>query len=67
QLSAVDLYWAAMAVMVAPLPADQCPTPDWLRAAYETYPESIKAKLDPELLEHRDYVYGTWLTLPVDT
>ena len=29
--------------------------------------QAIKAALDPALLEHRDFVYRTSLTLPIDT
>ncbi|MDZ7827713.1 MAG: hypothetical protein U5R48_18790 [Gammaproteobacteria bacterium] len=66
-LTALDLYWATMAAIVAPLPPDLCPMPDGLRASYENYPERVREALDPALLEHRDYVYRTHLTLPVDT
>lgn len=66
-LTALDLYWATMAAIVAPLPPEQCPMPDGLRAAYETCPETVREALDPALLEHRDFIYQTHLTLPIDT
>lgn len=66
-LSAVDLYWATMVAIVAPLPPDTCPMPDGLRQAYEGAPQHIRAALDPMLLEHRDFIYRTYLTLPIDT
>lgn len=66
-LTALDLYWATMAAIVAPLPPEQCPMPEALRAAYSTYPEDIRAGIDPALLEHRDFVYRNHLTLPIDT
>ncbi len=66
-LSAVDLYWATMVVIVAPLPHEACPMPDGLRQAYSGSPEQIRAAIDPALLEHRDFIYRTYLTLPVDT
>jgi len=67
ELSALDLYWATMAAIVAPLPHEQCPMPDGLRASYEDLPASVRTAVDPALLEHRDFIYENWLTLPVDT
>jgi glutathione S-transferase len=66
-LSAVDLYWATMVATLAPLPHDACPMPNALREAYAGAPAQIRAALDPALLEHRDFVYHTYLTLPIDT
>ena len=34
-LSALDVYWAAFAAIVRPLPADLCPMPEFLRAQYD--------------------------------
>ena len=67
QLSALDIYWATMVAIVAPLPQDVCPMPVGLRAAYSTYPDHIRAAIDPALLEHRDYIYRNYLSLPIDT
>lgn len=67
QLTALDIYWATMSAIVAPLPPEQCPMPDALRLAYTTYPQNIRDAVDPALLEHRDYIYRTYLTLPIDT
>ncbi len=67
QLTALDIYWATMSAIVAPLPDAQCPMPKGLRAAYTTYPEHIRAAIDPALLEHRDYIYANYLTLPIET
>ena len=66
-LTAVDLYWATMIAIVAPLPQDLCPMPPFLRASYEGSPSLIQDALDPALLEHRDFIYRTCLSLPVDT
>jgi hypothetical protein len=66
-LTAVDLYWATMIAIVAPLPQDLCPMPPFLRASYEGSPSLVQDALDPALLEHRDFIYRTCLTLPVDT
>jgi hypothetical protein len=65
-LSAVDIYWAAMAGIVAPLPDAQCPMGDGMRGMYASPDASITAALDPRLLEHRDLVYAKHMGLPVD-
>jgi glutathione S-transferase len=67
QLTALDIYWATMSAIVAPLPPQQCPMPDALRSAYTNYPDHIRTAIDPALLEHRDFIYRTYLTLPIDT
>lgn len=65
QLSALDIYWAAFAAMISPLPPEHCPMPDYLRQAYGTIDETIAAAITPALLNHRDYIYKTYLELPV--
>lgn len=65
-LTALDLYWACMAALVDPLPHEQCPMPDWLRAVYRRRVPEVEATLDPALLEHRDFVYAEYLELPID-
>ncbi len=65
-LSAVDLYWAAMAAMLDPLPEAQGPMGDGMRGLYASTDPVVAAALDPALLEHRDLVYAEHLGLPVD-
>lgn len=65
QLCALDIYWAVFAGLVAPLSEDRCAMPDYLRQSYGAADETIEAALTPELLEHRDYIYDTYLELPV--
>ncbi len=64
-LSALDVYWAAMAGAIDPLPPELCPDmPADMRAGYT----------DPELFElggealfaHRDRIYQKYLKLPMD-
>jgi hypothetical protein len=64
-LSALDIYWAAIAGSIDPLPPELCPNmPPDMRAGYT----------DPELLEeggaalfaHRDRIYRQYLKLPMD-
>ncbi len=65
-LSAMDIYWAAFAAMVAPLPAEQCAMDDFLRAGYTLTDDAGLAAADPILLEHRDRIYRDHLALPLD-
>jgi glutathione S-transferase len=66
ELSALDIYWAAFAALVKPLPHDQCPMPDFLRVQYEVKDPSVLAALDSRLLAHRDSIYADTLGLPLD-
>jgi glutathione S-transferase len=65
-LSALDLYWAAFAALVDPLPHELCPMNEGMRAAYTLRDEGVLSALDPVLLEHRDYIYREYLQLPLD-
>jgi glutathione S-transferase len=64
-LSAVDIYSAAFMALLRPLPPDQCPMPEGMRAAFETRDPAVEKALDPILFEHRDFVYGEYLELPL--
>lgn len=66
QLTAVDLYWATFAAMLRPLPPEQCPMSDMMRASYGATTPEIEAALDDALIAHRDRVYERHLVLPVD-
>lgn len=65
-LSAIDIYWAAFANMVKPLPPELNPMPDNVRAGYGGLTPGIEAALDPALLAHRDRVFQRHLKLPLD-
>lgn len=65
-LTALDLYWAAFGALLEPLPAEDCPMPDWLRLSYTTTDPTIRAALDPALMAHRDRIYRDFLELPID-
>jgi glutathione S-transferase len=65
-LSALDLYWAAFAALLEPLPPEQCPMPDFLRAQYHLPEGEVRAAAAPVLLEHRDAIYRDHLRLPLD-
>jgi glutathione S-transferase len=64
-LTAADLYWAAFAAMVEPMPVDRCPMPEMIRAWYSNTGPVVAAAIDPALLDHRDRVYGSYLPLPM--
>jgi glutathione S-transferase len=66
RLTALDLYWAAFAVLLEPMPNEACRLPDGLRAMYATRDPGVRAALDPALLAHRDFVYREHLPLPMD-
>ncbi len=65
-LSAVDVYWANFAGMLKPLPAEVNPMPESLRKSYAELPPSLLQASDVILLQHRDYIYSRYLTLPLD-
>jgi glutathione S-transferase len=65
ELSAVDIYWAAMAALVAPLPAEVCAMPEMLRGLYAAPGPVVAAALDPALLEHRDRIYREHMEFPL--
>lgn len=66
RLTALDLYWAAFAALLDPMPNEACPLPDALRGMYATRDPVIREALDPALLAHRDLVYREFLPLPMD-
>ncbi len=63
-LSALDLYWACFSNMVAPLPPEHSPMPDWIRRLYD---DLAGAPSPPaSLIEHRDRIFQEFLPLPQD-
>ena len=66
RLSALDLYWATFAVLFEPLPEKHCAMPEWLRESYTVKDPTLRAALDPQLLAHRDRIYGDHLELPIE-
>jgi len=65
-LSAADVYWATFSNLFSPLPPEQLPVPDTIRAMFTARDPEIVAALDPALLEHRDRIYRQYLRLPVE-
>jgi glutathione S-transferase len=64
-LSAVDIYSATFMALFDPLPQDQCPMPDAMRAAFGSRDPATRAALSSALLEHRDFIYAKHLELPL--
>ncbi len=64
-LSAVDIYSATFMALLRPLPPEQCPMLEAMRPAFETRDPATDKALDPILIEHRDFVYGEYLELPL--
>lgn len=65
-LSALDIFWAAFAALIRPLPEDQNPMPDGLRGAYGGISPKTEAALDEKLIAHRDFIYERHLQLPLE-
>jgi hypothetical protein len=64
-LTALDIYWAAMATLIQPLPPELCPMAPGLRKAQTMTDPALLAAAKP-LLEHRDFIYREYLKLPLD-
>ncbi|MBI3302469.1 MAG: hypothetical protein HYZ72_10405 [Deltaproteobacteria bacterium] len=65
QLSALDIYWAAFAALIQPLPPELCPMATAFRAFYTNANPVVVAATSPLLLEHRDFIYREYLELPI--
>ncbi len=58
-LTAVDIYWASMSNLFGPF--EPTPLPEATKAAYSQQVPEVAAVFDPILMEHRDYIYRTYL------
>ena len=65
-LSAVDLYWAAFANLLDPLPDALCPIPADSRPAFVNQDPVIGEALDKSLLLHRDFICEEYFRLPME-
>jgi glutathione S-transferase len=65
-LSAVDLYWAAFAALISPLPDNLCQMPAAFRKMYDCTDSVVVRAASPQLFAHRDFIYHEYLELPVD-
>lgn len=65
-VSAADIYWVAVANIIAPLPATQCPMREASRAGFTATDPLVLAALDPALLAHRDRVFKACFRDPME-
>jgi glutathione S-transferase len=65
-VTAADIYWTVFSMALEPLPHEVNPMPDWMRMSYDMIGPVIAAASDPILLGHRDFMYATHLSLPLD-
>lgn len=65
QLTALDIYWATMANLLTPLPEDQLPMGERMRAVYATDNERVLGALTARLRAHQERIYRDHLELPV--
>lgn len=65
-LTALDVYWAAFANLLDPLPKEQNPMPETLRGGFTATDPVIKAALDPLLLEHRTRIFREHFRNPME-
>ena len=69
RLSALDIYWACFSQMLDPLPPAVNPMPDYLYGIWGLTAKAVEKtgfQPDKALLEHRDYIFPTYLTWPLD-
>ena len=65
-LTAADIYWAASAAMIEPLPEDVCPMGQLFRDVYTVEDPVVENAAVPILMRHRDFIYERHLELPID-
>jgi glutathione S-transferase len=65
RLSALDIYWAAFAALVEPLPPELCPMATAFRDHYTERDPAVVAAASPALMRHRDFIYREYLELPI--
>lgn len=64
-LSALDVYWACVCGILAPMPEARCPMWDGFRGIYGNDDPGIAKALSDELKAHRDFIYDEHLQLPI--
>ncbi|MCR9277083.1 MAG: hypothetical protein NXH85_03840 [Pseudomonadaceae bacterium] len=65
-MTAVDVYWAYFSQLVAILPQDRNPIPDSLRQFWGAVAPRLNSPVPERLLAHRDFMFDTHLSLPMD-
>ncbi len=64
-LTAADIYWAAFANLIDPLPEDLLPMHPGFRKSYSAADDGVKAAISPALKAHHLRVYTNHLETPV--
>jgi len=54
------------AALLDPLPHELCPMPEGIRGSYLLTDSDVRKAADPILIEHPDFMYKEFLTLPLD-
>lgn len=65
QLTVADIYSATFMGILQPLSEEQCKMNGMVRSVFSFLSREIEEALDPILLEHRDFIYETYLELPL--
>lgn len=66
RLTATDLHFAALFGIVDPLPHAVNPMPEWMRELYASGEPRVRTAVTDTMRLHRDYIYATYLKLPID-
>jgi len=66
RLTAMDIYWTCFSNLINPLPHELAPMPANIREAFSKPGARVEPVMDPLLFAHRDYIYRTYLKLPLD-
>ena len=68
RLTALDIHWAAMSVLLSALPEEIMPLPPALRPMFgiSSWIPKVADALDPVLIEHRDYIIERYFKTPFD-
>jgi glutathione S-transferase len=64
-LTAADLWWAAFANLIEPLPQDMMPLAEPVRAMLQQHDGDITGAFTGRLSDHRRRIYQDWLEVPV--
>ena len=65
-LSALDIYWAAFANLIALQPKEEVPIPDEMRPLFDCPDADVSAALAPILLRHRDRIFKAYFHNPME-
>ncbi len=64
--TAADLYWACFSQLIEPMDKTVNPMPGIMRELYTASELKVADAIDPVLLSHRDIIYKTHLSLPLE-